>query len=100
MPAFEIRERLIPYRILSYLLYAPLSGPTGIEWAEQASADSVRITTGDAARALRMKNSALWEALFWLEENKLIKKVKKEQKRGTCVIILKQPINIKIGGSK
>lgn len=92
MPAFEIRERLIPYRILAYLLYSPLSQ---LEWVESAGAGEVRIFTGDAARALRMKNAALWEALYWLEENKLIKKVKKEKKRGTCIVVLKQPTNIK-----
>lgn len=82
----------MPYRILAYLLYAPL---ISLEWAESAGANSVRIYTGDAARALRMKNAALWDALYWLEENKLIKKVKKEQKRGTAVVVLKAPTNLK-----
>jgi len=93
MPAFEIRERLIPYRILAYMLYA---APGDIEWLESVSEDEVRITTGDAARDLRMKNTNLWDALYWLEENKLVKKVKKEKKRGTVVVTLKQPTNIAV----
>ena len=95
MPAFQIRERLLPYRILAYLLYSPMRD---LEWAESAGSNEVRLFTGEAARALRMKNSALWEALYWLEENKLIKRVKKEKKRGTAVVVLKQPTNIKLGG--
>lgn len=94
MPAFEIKSRLIPHKILTIMLYGSVSD---VEWLEPVSRDSVRIYTGNAARGLRMKNNALWEALYWLEEQKLIKKVKKEKKRGTCVIVLKQPSNLKVG---
>lgn len=91
MPAFEIRERLIPYRILAYLLYAP---PGSLDWLESVSEDEVRVITGDAARELRMENKALWEALHWLQDASLVSSVRKERKRGSAVITLKQPTNI------
>ena len=91
MPAFQIRDRLIPYRILAYLLYAK---PGDMDWLEGLSEKQVRVTTGDAARYLRMKNAHLWQALYWLRDNQLIAKVEKEEKRGTAVITLKQPTNI------
>jgi hypothetical protein len=93
MPAFAIHERLVPYRILAYALYA---NPEDISWIQSVDDTSIRINTGDAARALRMKNANLWEALYWLETNQLISKVKKEHKRGTAILVLKQPGNILI----
>lgn len=94
MPAHPIHERLVPYRILFYLLYAP-TGDT--EWLETVSNHQVRVYTGDAARELRMKNEALWRALDWLEDNHMITKGK-ETKRGTVLVTLKQPTNIKLEG--
>ncbi len=91
MPAYEIRERLIPYRILAYLLYAR---PIASEWLESADTNAVRVTTGSASRELRMRNAQLWEALFWLEEQGLVKSVRKEKKRGTALVTLIQPTNI------
>ena len=91
MPAYQIRARLIPYRILGYLLYSPESS---LEWLESISEDELRITTGDASRALRMKIASFWEALYWLEQQGLILSVTKEQKRGSVIIKLKQPTNI------
>ena len=93
MPAFPIHERLVPYRILAYLLYAR---PIEVSWLEVVSDNQVRIITGDAARDLRMKNSNLWDALYWLETNKLVKSIAKEKKRGSAIITLKQPTNIKV----
>ena len=92
MPMFEIRQRLIPYRILAYLLYAPEGD---IPWIESISDDEVRVSTGDASRDLRLKNTNLWDALYWLEEAMLVKSVKKEKKRGSAVIKLLPPTNIR-----
>ena len=92
MPAFEIRNRLIPYRILGYCLYTP---PEAVEWLEMVSDDEVRIITGPCSRALRMKISALREAIFWLLDQELVVSVTPERKRGTLIIKLKQPTNIR-----
>lgn len=94
MPSHVIKDRLVPYKILSYLLYSPLSRS---EWLERVSENEVRVFTGEASRALRMKNTNLWDSLYWLEEQSLVISVKKEKKRGTAIIRLKQPVNIKVG---
>jgi hypothetical protein len=91
MPAFQIRQRLIPYRLLGFLLYAQADE---LEWLETHSEDEVRLITGSASRALRMKVSALWEAIYWLRDQKLILSAEKEQKRGTVIIKLRRPTNI------
>jgi hypothetical protein len=93
MPSFEIRERLVPYRILAYMLYA---NPEALEWLSSAGTDKVRVSTGDASRALRMRNAQLWDALYWLRDNQLILDVEKERKRGSAIITLLQPTNIKL----
>ena len=93
MPSFEIRERLVPYRILAYMLYAPTAST---EWLSSAGTDKVRVSTGEASRSLRMRNAQLWEALYWLRDNQLIVDVEKERKRGSAIITLLQPSNIKI----
>ena len=93
MPSFPIRERLVPHVLLDYLLYAP---EDATEWLECISADEVRVTTGVASRALRMKISNFREALFWLEDQGLVLKVSQERKRGTLIVRLKQPTNIKV----
>ena len=93
MPAEKQKQRLIPYRLLAYLLFSPTENS---EWIENISEDSVRIYTGPCSRIFRMKIVQLWEAIFWLEEQGLIEKVKKEKKRGTAIIKLKQPTNIKV----
>lgn len=91
MPAFPIRERLIPYRILTYLLYADEAEHS---WLERINDGEIRVTTGEAARSLRLKNANLWQALYWLETNKLVVSVKKEQKRGTAIVCLLPPTNL------
>lgn len=93
MPAHKQKERLVPYRLLAYLLYAPTDGS---EWCESISTDTVRISTGPCSRVFRLKIVQLWEAIFWLEEQGLIASVKKEKKRGTAVIQLRQPTNIQV----
>jgi hypothetical protein len=79
-----IRERLIPYRILAYLLYSQTS-----TWLERQGQGRVRLSTGPASRFLRLKSSLLWEALFWLQEKELVAAVVKEDKRGYALITLK-----------
>lgn len=91
MPAHAIKERLVPYRLLAYLLYTPSEGS---EWLEMVDEDTIRIKTGPCSRMFRMRIVQLWDALFWLEESQLIYKVKKEKVRGTAIIKLKQPTNI------
>ena len=88
MPAHQIRQRLLPYKILGYLLYA--SKP----WLESAEPGVVRVTTGPASRELRMRVSNVWEALYWLEDQGLIQTVLKERKRGTALVLLVQPPNM------
>ena len=97
MPAFPMRERLLPHRLLNYLLYAPAyPAPGGLEWLEMVSDDEVRVITGPASRALRLKVSALREAIFWLKDQDLILEAKPERKRGTLIVQLRQPTNIKV----
>lgn len=91
MPAFEIRERLLPYRLLAYLLYG---SDREFDWLEQLDSGKVRIITGDCARSLRMKNVKLWESLRWLRDNKLIDKLEKEDKRGSVLVYLRTPTNL------
>lgn len=80
------RQRLLPYRVLAYLLYAKER-----TWVSTVQAGQVRIITGAAARFFRMKITVLWETLYWLEKNKLIISVEKERKRGSVIINLKSP---------
>lgn len=93
MPAFKIKERLIPYRLLAYLLYSPADD---IEWLEMVDMNTVRIKTGPCSRLFRMKIIQLWDAIFWLEQQGLVESVKKEKKRGTAVIKLKVPTNVEM----
>ncbi len=91
MPSHPIRNRLIPYRILVYTLYTP---EESVPWLERISEDEVRLITGPASRVLRMKISALREAIYWLLDQKLVEEVNPERKRGTLLIKLKKPTNI------
>ena len=93
MPAFDIRQRLVPYKILAHLLYAR---PIEIEWLQNVDSDKVRVITGDAARAFRVRNKALWDALYWLQDAKLLLSVEKERQRGSCIVTLRQPTNIQL----
>lgn len=77
------RERLLPYRILAYLLYADQT------WLTEVGPGQVRVVTGEAARFFRLKISLLWEALYWLEKNQLVDKITKERKRGAALVSLK-----------
>jgi hypothetical protein len=80
------RERLIPYRLLAYLLYAE-----DAPWIAPVGKRTVRLFTGDAARTLKLKVSLLWEALYWLKKAGLVESVAKEEKRGMALIVLKAP---------
>lgn len=91
MPAYPQRERLIPHRVLDYLLYTPESS---VDWLESLSGAKVRVITGPAARALRMRNNELWKAIRWLKAQQLIIDYEKEEKRGTVLVTLRQPTNI------
>jgi len=91
MPAYKIKDRLLPYKLLAYLLYSPLDN---VDWAESVDDGIIRVYTGPMSRAFRIKISQLWETIFWLEEKGLIEKVKKEKKRGTAVVQLRSPTNI------
>jgi hypothetical protein len=77
---------------LGYFLYTPESA---IEWLENVSENEIRITTGPCSRALRMKISALRAAIYWLLDQGLVESVVPERKRGTLIIKLKQPTNIR-----
>ena len=88
MASYKIKDRLLPYKILAYLLYSET------EWIEPLKGGKVRLTTGQMSRALRIKNSRLWEQLYWMERQRLISSIDKEEKRGHAVITLMPPRNI------
>lgn len=96
MPARPIRNRIIPYKILGHLLFAPQEPES---WLESISNDEVRVNNGKAAREFRIPISRFKEALYWLQDWGLIESVNSERKRGYLVIKLKQPTNIIIEGS-
>jgi hypothetical protein len=83
-PGQQIKQRLIPYRVLAYILYTPHAA-----WLEKVSPNVVRIKTADAARFLRLKNNILWDAFRWLETQELVVSVNKEARRGTALITLR-----------
>lgn len=78
------RDRLLPYKVLSYLLYT-----NGKPWLSPLGERKVRLVTGDAARFFRIKTTNLWDALYWLEKSGLVT-VEKEKKRGSALIQLKE----------
>lgn len=77
------KDRLLPYKVLGYLLYAE-----DRPWLVNKKDSTVRLITGDAARFFRLRTAQLWEALYWLEQFKLIAKVEKERKKGSAIIHL------------
>lgn len=79
------KTKTVPFRLLTYFLYGKF------EWIDTIAPGVVRISTGAAARALRVRNADLWEYLYWLEQMKLVKKVSKEKKRGTVILHLIEP---------
>lgn len=81
-----MKDRLVPYKVLAYLLYAE-----DRNWLDNLGEGRVRLITGDAARFFRLKIALLWEALYWLEKYKLVESVSKERKRGSAIIQLKSP---------
>lgn len=85
MAASPIKDRLVPYKILGYLLYTEDK-----LWLETLGNGRVRLITGEAARFFRLKTSLLWEALYWLEKFKLITSVEKERKKGSVLITLRE----------
>jgi hypothetical protein len=85
MAAYIIKDRLVPYKILTYLLYSEDTR----EWIDVLGNNQVRIRTGSAAKFFRLKNSLLWDALYWLEKYKLVESIEKEKKRGSAIITLK-----------
>ena len=88
----KMRERLIPYRILAYLLYTPPSLPlatTGKKpWFVLLGSGRVKLATGVAARRWKVKIAQLWETLWWLEKQGLVAKIEKEKQRGSVIITL------------
>ena len=88
MPAYKIRDRLIPYRILVYLYESEA------EWLEKLAPGKIRIKTGPASRAFYCTSAQFWDALRWLRDQKLIK-IQREAVRGVTIIKLRQPNNLK-----
>lgn len=78
------RDRLFPFRVLGYVLYA-----TKGTWLEVLDNHTVRLFTGPASRHFRVKISRFWEALYWLKEKGMLLDVLKEQKTGTVILKLK-----------
>ncbi len=78
------RDRLLPYKVLSYLLYTQ-----GKTWLSPLGEHKVRLVTGDAARFFRVKTTNLWDAMYWLEKAGLLK-IEKEKKRETASVHLKE----------
>ena len=89
MAAQPFRDRLIPYKILAYLEHHQC------DWLEYVEPGIMRVYTPEASRILRVRNKQLWDALKWLAEYKLIKSVRKERKRGTAIIRLTLPENLR-----
>lgn len=85
LPNQKIKERLVPYRLLAYLLYIPAAS-----WLEVKEKGVVRVNTADMARFFKLKNTSLWDGLNWLERQELVVSVSKEKKRGYATIILKE----------
>ena len=85
--ADPLKTRLIPYKVLGYLLYAE-----DREWLTPLGDGRVRIQTGEASRFFKQKSANFWEALYWLEQFKLVVKVEKERKKGSAIIHL-VPVN-------
>lgn len=80
----QIKQRLLPYRVLAYLLYVPHA-----PWLVKVSPGVIKIKTAEAARFLKIKNNILWDAFRWLEQQELVVSVNKEARRGTAIITLR-----------
>lgn len=80
------KTRTTPFRILAYLLYGKY------DWITRPSAGVVKLATGPASRSLRIRSADFWEHLYWLEQQCLVEKVEKLQKRGTVTIRLSLPL--------
>lgn len=79
------RRRTIPYKILYYLLYGREN------WLSRLGNSEVRVETGKMARALRVSNSRLLEAINYLLIVGILDKVEKPQTRGVYKVKLKKP---------
>lgn len=79
------KTRTTPFRLLVYFLYGKY------EWIEYVASGVIRVYTGPATRALRVRSADFWTYLYWLEEQGLVITVEKEQKKGTVLIGLKIP---------
>ncbi len=90
MTNYPQKDRLVPYKLLVYMLYASSSSFPAMQVLEPGR---VRLKTGPASRMLKMKIVQLWEALYWLESAGMVLKVEKEHKRGTAIITLTPPQN-------
>lgn len=88
MPAKPHRDRLLPYKLLAYMLYHEC------EWLEVVSPGTVRLYPGKAARALRFRHNQIIKTLEWLTTHELVKNVRTD-KWGSRIIKLKSPDNLK-----
>ena len=85
MAATQIKPHYVPFKILTYLIYGKLP------WLERSSDNpwEVRVLTGDAARAFRIPNAEFWVHLYWLQSEGLVEQVKKERKKGSVIVTLR-----------
>lgn len=93
-----IKDRLFPYKLLTFLLYAEpvntFEETNDKQWFIIDEDQTILLDTGEAYRALAVKSDKLWEALYWLNDNGLLT-VSKTRRRGEAKITLKYPSNIK-----
>ena len=86
------RDRNIPYRLLAYLLYGT---PDSCEFVDYLGNNKVRLYTPECSQQLKFRIVQIWDTLKWLYEQGLIEDYDNEETRGTAVITLKVPDNIK-----
>lgn len=84
MPRRVMRNRLLPYRVLVYLLYGQQP------WLERLGDDRVLIKTGPMARSLRTSVTKLREHLDWLKAFGYLENVE-TAKRGCEIASLRLP---------
>lgn len=94
----KTKDRLLPYKLLAYLLYSPPAD--GLEenkemWFSRLPDGKLLVNTGHCARAVKMKSDLLWKAFYWLNDNNLII-IEKTRKRGEAIVTLIPPKNLSV----
>lgn len=82
----------IPFRLLKSLLFTT---PHEAEWIDTLQDGTLRVYTPEACRDLKIDSAILWKYLYWLEEHDYISSVSKEKKKGTAIVRLRIPPNLK-----